>query len=408
LKPLRALAILIFAQMLPATLVTAAIRPLFAAHHGGDEGAMHAFMAVNMLAAALAAPIVGPRLARTGRAGCWLGALALLDALLLLACAQPWPTRLVLGVRALEGAVHVSVATALCALAATRVKALGRPALMGVIGGAIMAAIALGNLLGGALVGISPSAPFAAGALVATAVAAALALGAGGALAAPIMTAGVAPPARAQASAPRRSLAPVLLGAFVARFTVGCLVVTFALFAHRVHGLSDRAIGGLFAALTVPFALATWPAAQLASRLGRARVLAAGAVGWTLVLFALPAAPTAALPALMMIGGLASAAIFAVTLGYATAPADAALRARAIARFQTAGALGMVVGPMAAGITAVIAGRGVAGDRAAFVLAGSAMAAWLVASAGWLVRAAAAERATASASRAPSAATSPR
>lgn len=51
-----ALALLVLIQMLPATLVTPAIRPFFATWHGGHEGAMHAFMALNMLGGLLAAP----------------------------------------------------------------------------------------------------------------------------------------------------------------------------------------------------------------------------------------------------------------------------------------------------------------------------------------------------------------
>ena len=46
------LAVLIFVQMLPATLLTPAVRPLFAGLHGGAEGPMHAFMSLNMIGAA--------------------------------------------------------------------------------------------------------------------------------------------------------------------------------------------------------------------------------------------------------------------------------------------------------------------------------------------------------------------
>src|SRR5262249_41554005 len=73
------LAFLIFIQMLPATLLTPAIRPLFASVHGGAEGAMQAFMSVNMIGAALAAPFVGWVADRGVRRGPLLAKLAAAD-----------------------------------------------------------------------------------------------------------------------------------------------------------------------------------------------------------------------------------------------------------------------------------------------------------------------------------------
>ena len=49
----------VFLQMLPATLLAPAIRPLFAELHGGAEGPMHAFMSLNMLGAILTTPGCG-------------------------------------------------------------------------------------------------------------------------------------------------------------------------------------------------------------------------------------------------------------------------------------------------------------------------------------------------------------
>ncbi|HEX7603260.1 MAG TPA: hypothetical protein VF316_16695, partial [Polyangiaceae bacterium] len=76
-----ALPLLVFAQMLPATLLTPAIRPLFAALHAGDERGMHAFMAVNMLGGILMAPWLARRADVRARPERLLAMIAALDGL---------------------------------------------------------------------------------------------------------------------------------------------------------------------------------------------------------------------------------------------------------------------------------------------------------------------------------------
>src|SRR5689334_9882525 len=75
----------VFLQMLPATLLAPAIRPLFAEFHGGAEGPMHAFMSLNMLGAILTTPLVARLVssANANRSARWLMTLAGLDAVLL-------------------------------------------------------------------------------------------------------------------------------------------------------------------------------------------------------------------------------------------------------------------------------------------------------------------------------------
>src|SRR5882672_4166931 len=97
------LAVLIFVQMLPATLLTPAVRPLFAGLHGGAEGPMHAFMSLNMIGAAFMAPIVGHLSDRRAWRAGLLGALAAADAILLALLPLPLPVPAVLVLRTLEG-----------------------------------------------------------------------------------------------------------------------------------------------------------------------------------------------------------------------------------------------------------------------------------------------------------------
>jgi MFS family permease len=183
-----------------------------------------------------------------------------------------------------------------------------------------------------------------------------------------------------------RSLAAPLGAILAARFAIGCLVVTFALLAHTVHDLGDTTIGLLYSALTVPFAAATYPAARLGARVAPALLLGAGAVVWGAGLLALGWAPTWALLPVMIVAGLASAAMFAPVLGYAAQIPDG--RASAMALVNAAGALGMLLGPLAAGVTIAVARRQGAAVpyRGPFVLAAIAVAVWLVASAPWIAR----------------------
>lgn len=373
-------ALLIFAQMLPATLVAPAIRPLFASLHGGSETAMHAFMAVNMLGGVAAAPILGGLGDRHRHPFRLAGALAVFDALLLLSVALRLPTPVVLSLRAVEGAAHIGAATILIATAARMARAQGHGRAMGTAGTALMLAVALGSALGGLLLRVDPRAPFWAGSVLLLSVGVALARSGS--------------PVARQAGAPRRRGALALLrdhpalllpvtSAFVGRFTIGCLVVTFSLFAHRVHHLSDTAVGALFTLLTFPFALGVYPASRIGDRVPRAALLWAGAVVHATSMLALTRAPSAALAPLMVAMGLGCAMVFAATLCYAASSVALEHRASAMSLVNGASCLGMLLGPAAAGITSGVVARSAGaadGYRAVFALATASIAVWLLAS----------------------------
>jgi MFS family permease len=392
---------LIFVQMLPATLVAPAVRPLFASLHDGREGPMHAFMAVNMLGAILAAPLVGARGDRMENPRRLVACLAAIDAALLALLAAPLPVTAILAIRALEGAAHVGAATLLMAEAVAWARRGNRGRTMGFAGGALMLAVGLGSAIGGLLVPLDPRSPFWAGGAVALTAAAAAWTGRD--RRAPPQAApnpGSLPEREGRGAlgmllGDRRLLLPVT-AAFAGRFTIGALVVTFSLFAHRVHALSDRSVGLLFSLVTLPFALATYPAGRLTERVPRGILLGAGAGLHGAALVALRGAPPSALPAVMVVMGLASAAIFATTLCYAASFAGPSDRARVMSLVNAAGCAGMLLGPAAAGVTSAVVGRayGAAdGYRAVFALAGASMFLWLGLFGGRLARDARAERA---------------
>lgn len=370
----RALPALVFFQMLPATLLAPAVRPLFARYHANAEGAMHAFMSLNMVGAIVGAALLA-RVAHRKPVQA-LTLLTALDALLLVAIGSPISTPLVLVARTVEGAAHVGAATILIATAA-RARQLGDARAIPVAGAALMLAVGLGSALGGLLVGVDVRAPYLVGAAIIAAV------GVSGVTFARRVESAPAPPSttsfRAVAAA-FHDLAVPVTAAFVSRFAIGCLIVTFALFAHRVHHLSDRAVGALFTLLTLPFALAMYPAGRIAEHMTRSGLLAGGVVVFAACLAVLGFVPAWALPFLMFASGIACAAIFAPTLCYAATLGSVPTRTTAMALVNAGSCAGMLLGPAIAGIVVAFArtqAEPARGYQAVFLLAAFTLLAWL-------------------------------
>ena len=376
----------VFLQMLPATLLAPAIRPLFASLHSGAEGPMHAFMSLNMLGAILTTPLI-TRLVSSGSSAAsarWLMALAGLDAVLLIVVSMPLSTPIVLVLRTLEGAAHLGAATLLLARAAAYKPLVGAGRAMGLAGAAVMLAIAFGSGLGGLLVAESPRLPFVVGASLSFIVA----------LAAPFLYASTLPIERHDMTSVRRlSLRdPNVLGplsaAFIERFTVGLIIVTFALFATKSHGLSDRSVGLLYSMLMLPFALLMYPASRMGDRVPRAALLGLGTLLYGAAIASLAVVPKALLPVSMIGAGIASSFMYGTVLCYAATLVPSESRGRMMALVNSAGAFGMLLGPMCGGILVAIGRNGadpLAAYRNVFFLAGVVCAAWTVIQGRWLV-----------------------
>ena len=373
----------VFLQMLPATLLAPAIRPLFAQIHAGQEGPMHAFMSLNMLGAILTTPWIA-RVVSAGsaqRSARWLMALAGLDAILLVVVSLALPTPLVLVLRTFEGAAHLGAATLLLARAAAYKPLVGAGRAMGLAGGAVMLAIAFGSGLGGLLVAESPRLPFVVGASLSLVVA----------LSAPFLYSSSLPPERHEAARPLSlrdaNVFGPLSAAFVERFTVGLIIVTFALFATRSHGLSDRSVGLLYSMLMLPFALLMYPASRLGDRLPRAALLGLGTLLYGAAIASLAVVPKFLLPVSMIAAGVASSFMYGTVLCYAATLVPSESRGRMMALVNTAGALGMLLGPMCGGILVAL-GRNEADPMSAyrnvFFLAAVVCALWTLIQGRWL------------------------
>jgi MFS transporter, DHA1 family, tetracycline resistance protein len=383
----------VFLQMLPATLLAPAIRPLFAAFHGGAEGPMHAFMSLNMLGAIVTTPLVAKLVssASASRSARWLMVLAGLDAVLLVVVSLPLATPLVLIFRTLEGAAHLGAATLLLARAAAYKPLVGASRAMGMAGGAVMLAIAFGSGLGGILVGEDERLPFLVGAGLSTLIA----------IAAPFLYSSSLP-SETSSQTPHPSLSlrdPNVFGplsaAFVERFTVGLIIVTFALFATKSHGLSDRSVGLLYSMLMLPFALLMYPASRLGDRVPRAALLALGTLLYGGAIASLAAVPREFLPVSMIVAGIASSFMYGAVLCYAATLVPAGSRGRMMALVNTAGACGMLAGPMLGGMLVAAfrtESEPLAAYRNVLFIAGASCALWTLLQARWLMARLAVER----------------
>jgi MFS family permease len=352
-----ALLLLTFATMLPVTAVVPVLKQLVPDRYGVSLFATSAFMSLNMLGALLAAPVVGWLSDRRGwtRRLLVLGAVA--DAVLWWALASLPAYPLLVGLRVLEGAAHITVLSMLLTVASRTSAEDGRRTRMGAVGAALLFGVAVGPVLGGLLGAHDPVRPLRLGALVMGAVAAA------GALALPAL--GYRPDPAAHPRWPRlHAPAPLRLPylfSFVDRLTVGFLVLAFPMLAAGVHGLGPARTGALLGAFMLPFALLNYPAARLGDRLGPWRLVLAGSAGYGAAYAALPWCPTDLLFPLMALCGTCSALMFGPTLVLVVARSTPTTRSSAVAGFNAVGSVGFLVGPLVAGLLLDALGRGVPG-----------------------------------------------
>lgn len=342
-------ALLVFLSMLTSTMLIPAVRPFFAALHPGHEGAMHAFMSVNMLGATLGAPLLSWLADRSGSRRKMASALALLDGALLFLCTLSMPLWLLMVLRTIQGAANVGALSLLMA-AAGRDDRRG----MGLAGAAVISAVALGSPVGVALMAVDVTAPLLAGAALA------LCVGLAAWWALPSTDAPRAPQGSIKALIREQPLLYIpTLWLTAERFTVGCFVVTFSLHAHHVLDLSDSDVGTLYTWFLLPFALLTWPLERMAHKVDQRSVLALCGLIYGASFMALGQVPTAWLRVLLFFAGAASAGIYATCLKMGAQMAPPSLRATTMGLLNAGGTIGMMLGTAGAGIaSAAMKGSG--------------------------------------------------
>ena len=141
------------------------------------------------------------------------------------------------------------------------------------------------------------------------------------------------------------------LVAFVQMFGLGLLVPIAAIYAKRVLGFSEHAIGLLFLAVVATVAIATLPAGRLADRIGKPQLVAAGMVLGSIGMWIMPLGTGLAelIPAAVLLGS--SYALSAPAwLALISELAPAGRLGLAVGASETVQGLGLVLGPLLGGL----------------------------------------------------------
>ncbi len=356
--------------MAPVTLPVPILRGLVGERFEVSELLTSLFMSVNMIGAAIAAPLAGALADRIGRRRGLVTAALLADAILFVGMTLEVPFPVFLGIRFLEGCAHIFALSLLLSIAASLGGSGGRGLTMGVTGAGMMLGVALGAPIGGLLGRVDVLRPLYLGAalLVAAAALAGLTL-----LDPP--TGETRPGLSAIWRTVRRHRAMIapLVFAFADRFTVGFYTTTFSLFASGLHGAAPPRVGLWISAFMLPFALLSFPFGVLADRYSKTALLCIGSGLYGVLTASLGFWPTAWIGPGMAVIGATAAVMFVPSMLMTADLAPPEIRSTALGAFNMAGSLGFILGPMTGGFVSewVAASRGAAaGYQAAFVVAG--------------------------------------
>lgn len=334
---------MLFIGALPDAMVVPVLRQLTVERYGVGVGDAHAFMAVNLIGAILAAGLIGRMLRRWSER--WvLCSAALVNGLLLWIMALPIGFVPTLALRAIEGGADLLVYAVLFARLARVGPASTRGRRMGAAGTVMLLGIAGGIGFGG-VVGAdhSESSLWAGGAacLVVAALAVLLVREGGSERA----------PARTHRAFPGRASAMICAD----RAIGGLLATTLPIYMTSAAGLDTPTTGGLIGLCMLMTALGAWPAGRLVDRFGwRPLRLGAGAVyaGGFAATPVLLGSDLAAAGAVLVAVGLAGAVLFACSLSVAASGRGAS----EMASYHASGNAGFLLGTMGAG--ALLTGLG--------------------------------------------------
>ncbi len=369
---LASMGLLAITIMMPVTLPVPILRELVGERFAVSELLTSLFMSINMIGAAVAAPIAGALADKLGRRRPLVIGALLVDAACFLAMTLDTSFASFLGIRLVEGCAHIFALSLLLSIAASLGGQHGRGRTMGVTGAGMMLGVALGAPIGGVLGRIDTLRPLFAGSL--------LLLGA--ALLATLTLresseAETRPGLGAIWHAIRRHRAIVapLLFAFADRFTVGFYTTTFSLFASGLHGADPPRVGLWITAFMLPFALLSFPFGVLADRVSKTFLLCGGSLIYGVLTASLGFWSTEMIGPGMAVIGAAAAVMFVPSMLMTTDLTPPEIRSTALGAFNTAGSLGFILGPVTGGLVSqtVAASHGAAaGYQAAFVVAGVA------------------------------------
>jgi len=380
------LGVMAMSIMVPVTLPVPVLRTLVSERFDVSELLTSLFMSVNMVGAALAAPVAGAIADRFGRRRPLVVGALVVDAICFLAMTAPLPFPLFLGIRFFEGCAHIFALSLLLSIASSTGGSEGRGRVMGMTGAGMMLGVALGAPIGGVLGRTDVLRPLFAGAALL-------------AMAAPLALAALREPdeieerpglaAIGRAIRENRSLALPLLFSFVDRFTVGFYTTTFSLFASGLHGATPPRVGLWISAFMLPFALLSFPFGLLADRHSKTALMCGGSLVYGIFTASLGFWPTDFIVWGMAATGVSAAVMFVPSMLMTADLAPSAIRSTALGAFNTAGSLGFIFGPLCGGLVseAVRAQHGpAAGYQAAFGVAGASVIVCVVVALPYLLR----------------------
>jgi hypothetical protein len=346
--------VLILLSALPDAMVAVVLRDLFVERYGTSAEGAQAFLAVNLLGAGLAIPLVR---ALRGRCPAWsiAAAGALADAALLGLMWLPIGFVPTLGARLLEGIADVATFAALFQILGQVDR---RPAAwrMGVGASMLIGGLGVGAVVGGAAVnqsGMGATLAFVlgAGSCVATAI---------GAWLGNRTLECVAPAAEEPepSDLPRGSIWPVLLMAASDRATGAALTAVFAGFLTKNLGYDPAQRGMLVGLPLILMAVGAAPAGWLADRFDalRVRTLAAVVYAISFAQVSWLGFSTVALSIALLVLGLAAAPLLPASLSLAMRSGRGSA---GLAAFRAAGDGGYFLGVG----TVVLVGAWMGGDR---------------------------------------------
>ncbi len=370
---LAALALLAVLILIPVTLPVPVLRTLVQDRFDVSELATSLFMSINMIGAAVAAPLAGLLADRHLRRPLFIAAALVLDALCFFALTLDVSFPLFMSIRFVEGCAHIVALSLLLGLAHGARPEPERGLAMGLAGGGLLLGVAIGAPIGGVLGEDDPLVPLRLGAV--------LLLGTAVLAIAVLRETHVAGRERAGLGdmidmvRDRPLVAAPLAFAFADRFTVGFFTSTFSLYLTRIHGFDPAGVGGLIAAFMLPFALLSVPLGLLSRRISLALLLCGGSALYGLAVGSLTFWSPGALPFFMFVNGTLAAVMFVPSMLMTTELTPERLRTTSLGAFNAAGSLGFIVGPIVGGLVSESVASSFgwpAGYRAAFLVAGAA------------------------------------
>ena len=363
------LALGIFLIMLPVTAVVPLLFDLTEGRFPGrSELDRHLFMSANMAGSLVMALLAGLASDHLGRRKALVIPALFAFSLSLFLMYLPFPYPVQLGLRFLEGMVHMAALVLAMTMIADGAPPERKGRAMGLAGASMSLGVASGTVLGGRIGSEAATSVFLYGGTLVLLIAVAAIF--------------VLRDARLERSAERigdvvrlalsrRALLIPYAFTFIDRMTAGFIISTVSLYFATVMNLSPARIGLAMAAFLLPYGLLTYPAGLLCDRVSPVTLMAIGSVCYGIYLIALGFTPVDQLVPVMAAGGVTAALMLAPSLVLTVRLAGSA-QATGMGGFHLTGSLGFMLGPLlSVAILGFLRGQGLDPYPTVFVIFGT-------------------------------------